>query len=191
MVDLISVFSFSRAESCLSPKAFFIITGEIMIWKCHHYVVSLIDASISLYKQYVFMSFQHLSQTPINCMAYVCWTESYHLKRRQWRRKTQLSDITILFLRLEVKKYSCAKEIAGKDTLGCILAPGGWVYILKRDDHYTFFLRKQKEGHWCKTSPNNSIGGSVSLTFPLSVKHISFLLFASLIWEDFFPPSEA
>lgn len=37
-------------------KAFFIITGEIMIWKRHHYVVSLIDASVSLYKQYVFMS---------------------------------------------------------------------------------------------------------------------------------------
>lgn len=114
-------------------------------------------------------------------MAYVCWTESYHLKRRRWRRKTQLSDITILFLRLEVKKYSCAKETAGEDALGWILAPGGWVYILKRGDHYTFFLRKQTEGHWCETSPNNSIGGSVSLTFPLSVKHISFLLFASLI----------
>lgn len=87
-------------------------------------------------------------------MAYVYRTESYHLKRRQWRGKTQLSDITILFLlRLEVKKYSCAKETAGEDALGCILAPGGWVYILKRGDHYTFFLRKQTEGHWCKTSP--------------------------------------
>lgn len=97
--------------------------------------------------------FSHLSQTPVNCTAYVYRTESYHLKRRQWCRKTQLSDITILFLRLEVKKYSCAQETAGENALGCILAPGGWVYVLKRDDHYTFFLRKQTEGHWCKTSP--------------------------------------
>lgn len=133
---------------------------------------------------YVFIS---LVTDPINYMAYVDWAASYHLKRS--RDAGRLNYLTLWFpfsiLRL---RHNHVPGVAGEDFLGFTLAPGGWLNILKRDDHYPSFLRKQTKGHWCKTSPpNNSIGGSVSLTFPLSVKHISFLLCLSYLGEFFSP----
>lgn len=57
----------------------------------------------------------------------------------------------------------------------------------KRGDHNPFFLRKQKRTTGVKLPPNNSIGGSARhWLFPPPWRHISFLVFASLIWEIFF-----
>lgn len=62
----------------------------------------------------------------------------------------------------------------------------------KRGNHNPFFLRKQTKGHWCKTSPNNSIGGSARhWLFPPPWRHISFPgLCFSYLGEFFFPQAK-
>lgn len=61
----------------------------------------------------------------------------------------------------------------------------------KRGNHNPFFLRKQTKGHWCKTSPNNSIGGSARHWLSPPWRHISFpgLCFSYL--GEFFPPKQS
>lgn len=61
----------------------------------------------------------------------------------------------------------------------------------KRGNHNPFFLRKQTKGHWCKISPNNSIGGSARhWLFPLPWRHISFPSLCFFYLGEFFPQAK-
>lgn len=65
-------------------------------------------------------------------MAYVDWAESYHLKRSHDAGRRNYLTLRFPLSILRLRHNHVPKRVAGEDFVGFILAPGGWLSILKR-----------------------------------------------------------